>query len=444
MLALDPQLVALAQENTRTATWEWIEATDELRWTSGQSEIYSRPAHEINCTEAWESLVHPEDLERLRSAVDNALRTGTGYRERFRVAGRDGVTLWILGYAQVIRDPDHGTRLVGVNLDMTDWVDALIASETRFTATFEQAAVGIAHVALDGTWLNVNRRCSEIVGYPKEELLRLKFSDITHSDDLEADWALVRELLEGKRDTYSLEKRYFTKQGRLVWVNLTVSLVQKPDGSPDYFISVIEDITLRKQIEEERDDLIVQLEERVRKRTAELERLSLTDPLTGIANRRSFDRCLEAEWDRAVRTRQPLSLILVDIDFFKNMNDTAGHTAADDALRSVAACLSQVAQRSADLAARYGGDEFVLVLPDTSAEGALRIANRVQELVEGLGVRNPGSSIDHAMTVSQGAATALPDSKGTWSSLLLEADRALYHAKQTGRARIALAEPSSA
>jgi diguanylate cyclase (GGDEF)-like protein/PAS domain S-box-containing protein len=441
MFALDPQLVALAQENTRTATWEWTEATDELRWTSGHSEIYSRPAREINCTEAWESLVHPDDRSRLRSAVENALRAGTGYRERFRVAGKDGATLWILGYAQVVRDSDHGTRLIGVNLDMTDWVDALIASETRFTATFEQAAVGIAHVALDGTWLNLNRRCAEIVGYPKEELLGLKFSDITHPDDLEADWALVRELLEGQRDTYSLEKRYFTKDRRLVWVNLTVSLVRKPDGSPDYFISVIEDITLRKRIEDERDELIVQLEERVRQRTADLERLTLTDPLTGIANRRSFDRCLEAEWDRAVRTRQPLSLILVDIDFFKNMNDSAGHSAADDALRAVAACLSQVAQRSPDLAARYGGDEFVLILPDTSAEGALRIASRVQELIEELRVANPGSAINTAMTVSQGAATASPDSKGTWSSLLLEADRALYRAKQTGRARIAVAEP---
>jgi diguanylate cyclase (GGDEF)-like protein/PAS domain S-box-containing protein len=444
MFTLDPQLVALAQENTRTATWEWTEATDELRWTSGQSEIYSRPAHEINCTEAWESLVHPDDRSRLRSAVENALRDGTGYRERFRVAGKDGATLWILGYAQVVRDPDHGTRLIGVNLDMTDWVEALIASETRFTATFEQAAVGIAHVALDGTWLNVNRRCAEIVGYPKEVLLGLNFSDITHPDDLEADWALVRDLLEGQRDTYSLEKRYFTRDRRLVWVNLTVSLVRKPDGSPDYFISVIEDITLRKQIEDERDELIVQLEERVRQRTAELERLTLTDPLTGIANRRSFDRCLEAEWDRAVRTRQPLSLILVDIDFFKNMNDSAGHSAADDALRAVAACLSQVAQRSADLAARYGGDEFVLILPDTSAEGALRIANRVQELIEELKVRNPGSAINTSMTVSQGAATASPDAKGTWSSLLLDADRALYRAKQTGRARIAVAEPGGA
>jgi diguanylate cyclase (GGDEF)-like protein/PAS domain S-box-containing protein len=444
MFALDPQLVALAQENTRTATWEWTEATDELRWTSGQSEIYSRPAHEINSTKAWESLVHPDDRERLRSAVEDALRNGTGYRERFRVAGKDGATLWILGYAQVVRDSDHSTRLIGVNLDMTDWVDALIASETRFTATFEQAAVGIAHVALDGTWLNVNRRCAEIVGYPKEELLGLKFSDITHPDDLLADWTLVRELLQGERETYSLEKRYFTRDNRVVWVNLTVSLVRKADGSPDYFISVIEDITIRKRIENERDELIVQLEERVRQRTAELERLSLTDPLTGIANRRSFDRCLEAEWDRAVRTRQPLSLILVDIDFFKNMNDSAGHGPADDALRAVAACLSQVAQRSADLAARYGGDEFVLILPDTSADGALLIANHVHGLIEELGVRNPGSAIHGSMTVSQGTATALPDSKGSWSSLLLEADRALYRAKQSGRARIAVAEPRSA
>src|SRR5437763_1963078 len=86
---------------------------------------------------------------------------------------------------------------------------------------------------------SMHRRCLEIVGYPREELLQLTFGQITHADDLAADWALVRELLRGERTTYSMEKRYITKQGRLVWANLTVSLVRKPDGCPDYFISVI-------------------------------------------------------------------------------------------------------------------------------------------------------------------------------------------------------------
>src|SRR4029077_17757238 len=92
---------------------------------------------------------------------------------------------------------------------------------------------------------------------------------------------------------------------------------------------------------------------------------------------------------------------------------------------------------STDLAARLGGDEFVLVLPDTTNEGALQIADRMQEMVDGLDLRNPGSLISSRMTVSQGVATALPDSKGNWKSLLLEADRALYRAKQMGRARVA-------
>jgi diguanylate cyclase (GGDEF)-like protein/PAS domain S-box-containing protein len=439
MFSLDPKLVSLAQGHTKMATWEWTAATDELRWTSGQIEIYAKPAAEINSSAAWEALVHPADRARLRSAVEQALEEGTGYRERFRVAGKDGGTIWILGYGKVVRDADGSVRLVGLNVDVTDWVEALSASEARFTSTFEQAAVGMAHVAPDGSWLNVNRRCLEILGYPREELLGLTFGDITHPDDLETDWGLVHELLHGERATYSMEKRYFTKEGRLIWANLTVSLVRKADGSPDYFISVLEDITSRKKIEEERDALIAQLEERVRERTAELERLSMTDPLTGIANRRFFDQYLEAEWNRAVRTRQPLSLVLVDIDFLKELNDSRGHSEADEAIKSVATCLQGMVKRSTDLAARIGGDEFVLILPDTTHEGAMTIAQRTQAMMEQLRIDHPRSSVSHRLTVSQGVATAMPHSKGTWNRLLLEADRALYRAKHMGRARVVAA-----
>jgi len=423
------------------ATWEWLAATDSLRWTSGQCEIYAKPARELNSLSAWYAIVHPEDCIRIQQVVANALHSGTGFRERFRVAGKNGSTLWILGYARVTSDSDQPTGLVGVNLDVTDFVEALTASEARFTATFEQAAVGIAHVGLDGAWLNVNRRCLEILGYTREELLRFTFSDLTHPDDLEADWALVRELLAGNRSTYSMEKRYYTRDLRIIWANLTVSLVRKTDGSPDYFISVIEDITPRKQIEKERDDLIDELEERVRERTAELEKLSLTDPLTGIANRRSFDQCLVSEWNRAVRTRQPLSMILIDVDFFKSLNDTDGHVVADNVLKAIAECLQRVTHRSTDLAARYGGDEFVLILPDTTAEGAAAIAVQIQNLIRQLRVAHSCSDIVHTITVSQGIATALPGSKGSWACLLRDADIALYQAKEAGRDRMVSMSP---
>jgi diguanylate cyclase (GGDEF)-like protein/PAS domain S-box-containing protein len=326
----------------------------------------------------------------------------------------------------------------GMNMDVTDWVEALAAAETRFIATFEQAAVGIAHVGVDGRWLNVNRRCCEIVGYSKNELRELTFADITHPEDLEADWALVRALLAGERSTYSMDKRYFTSDNRLVWVNLTVSLVRNAVEKPDYFIAVIEDITVRKQLEAERDQLIESLEERVRERTAELEELTRTDALTGIANRRRLDEQLVSEWDRSMRARQPLSMVLIDVDYLKGLNDGLGHGFADRALVSLAKALTASARRPGDITARFGGDEFILLLPETGPEGAMTVARQVQEEVHRLDLPNPGSRSSAKLTVSQGVATAWPTKKGLSNSLMIAADRALYRAKDGGRNRIAV------
>ena len=122
-------------------------------------------------------------------------------------------------------------------------------SEERYQATFEQAAVGIALVAPDGRWLRVNQRLCDITGYSREELLQRSFQDITPPDDMEADMEHVRRLLAGEAETYSMEKRYIRRNGTEVWVMLTVRLIRKHSAEPDYFISVIEDITARKQAE---------------------------------------------------------------------------------------------------------------------------------------------------------------------------------------------------
>jgi two-component system sensor histidine kinase UhpB len=124
-------------------------------------------------------------------------------------------------------------------------------AEARFQATFEQAAVGIAHVAPDGSWLRVNQRLCDIIGYCRDELMGRTFQDITHPDDLNSDLAKVQQMLRGEIPSYSMEKRYFHKNGDIVWINLTVSLLWKTVGEPDYFISVVEDISLRKAAEGE-------------------------------------------------------------------------------------------------------------------------------------------------------------------------------------------------
>src|SRR5262245_47213755 len=129
-------------------------------------------------------------------------------------------------------------------------IETLRDSGARFRATFENAAVGIARVAPDGCWLEVNQRLCDIVGYTRKELMTKTFGDITHPDDLESNWKQARRLLAREIENYSMEKRYYRKDGSIVWANLTVSLARKADGSPDYFVSIIEDISARKRLEE--------------------------------------------------------------------------------------------------------------------------------------------------------------------------------------------------
>ncbi|WP_227815527.1 PAS domain S-box protein [Nitrogeniibacter aestuarii] len=159
--------------------------------------------------------------------------------------------------------------------DVSDSLNAEAAqrmSELKFTSTFEQAAVGIAHVAPDGHWLKVNETLCQIVGYPREELLDLTFQEMTHPDDLSLDLEHLESLLAGRTDNYRMEKRYFRKDGELIWINLTVALVRKESGAPDYFISVVEDISQKKHMQAELDDYHCGLERLVAQRTGELER----------------------------------------------------------------------------------------------------------------------------------------------------------------------------
>jgi diguanylate cyclase (GGDEF)-like protein len=160
------------------------------------------------------------------------------------------------------------------------------------------------------------------------------------------------------------------------------------------------------------------------------------DGLTGIANRRQFDATLEAEWRRSARTQAPLSLLMIDVDCFKGYNDRCGHLAGDECLRRVAGALAGQPRRPADLVARYGGEEFVVVLPETPAEGALQVAESMRGAVQALGLAHPCSLAGPQVTVSIGAATRIPVTGQSPSSLVTYADKALYRAKRGGRNRV--------
>ena len=209
-------------------------------------------------------------------------------------------------------------------------------------------------------------------------------------------------------------------------------LLQQPDGSlramdlslspmasgEQLYVALLHDITHHKQSENA------------------LQRAALADPLTGIANRRQFDACLDKEWQRAMRTARPLSLLVLDVDHFKQYNDLLGHAAGDQCLQAVASTLQAHASRATDLAARYGGEEFVLLLPETPQGGAAKLAESIRADVERLRVPNPRSTTSDFVTVSVGAATFVPTQFDDIRSLFLAADRAMYDAKAAGRNQV--------
>lgn len=167
-----------------------------------------------------------------------------------------------------------------------------------------------------------------------------------------------------------------------------------------------------------------------------LESKVFLDDLTQIENRRCFNESLEREWRRAVRTAQCLSLIMIDIDFFKQYNDNCGHSAGDTCLKMVAHSLKNSVTRSADMVARYGGEEFAAILPATPLEGAIRVAESMRGNVEALHIPHPASSISDHVTVSLGVASCSPIRNTDPEFLVQAADAMLYKAKQMGRNQV--------
>jgi diguanylate cyclase (GGDEF)-like protein len=170
-----------------------------------------------------------------------------------------------------------------------------------------------------------------------------------------------------------------------------------------------------------------------------LRRWSAIDGLTGLANRRSFDETVEREWRRAMRDLRPVSMIMLDIDHFKLYNDNYGHQDGDDCLRRVASAITERVKRPADLAARFGGDEVVIVLPDSTLEGAADIAERIRRSVKALGIPHAHSSSGEMVTISVGVASIVPKSGTAPSQLIKLVDTALYSAKHSGRDRVMVA-----
>lgn len=242
--------LALATKAAGIGIWEYDVQNNEIFWDPNMYILYGIEASNFKGVyEAWQACVLPEDLEKTSMEVQDAINGKKEFNTTFRVKWPNGKVRWIKAEATVIRDKEgHALRMIGVNTDITELKTAqlqLVTSEESLQGAFENSSVGMALVGMDGRFIQVNQSLCNSLGYTNSELLQLTFQDITHPDDLEIDLALLREVVEGKRSTYQIEKRYFDKRGQLVYVLLTVTSVKKIDGEISHFISQIVDISSR-------------------------------------------------------------------------------------------------------------------------------------------------------------------------------------------------------
>jgi diguanylate cyclase (GGDEF)-like protein/PAS domain S-box-containing protein len=257
------------------------------------------------------------------------------------------------------------------------------------------------------SWLSVNDWADRIHEEDRQKTVDFCVAQSQQGADHEADY------------------RALTRDGDHVWIRDVVHVVRRDDGSVDSLVGFMFDITARKQSE----DKILQLQR-------ELEVLSYRDSLTGVANRRMFDTMYPVEWAKARATGEPLSLVVIDIDYFKQYNDHYGHVQGDECLRRVAKAMDEGASRSRDMCARLGGEEFVLLLPATDAEAARNVAERCRKLLGQKQIPHARSGVGRLVTVSLGVGTIVPGPQDDPAVFLDRIDRRLYQAKSAGRDRI--------
>ncbi len=285
------------------------------------------------------------------------------------------------------------------------------------------APIGIYHVNMEGKIVSANPEYAWMMGYESAEAIAEQVTDFATQAFYDADRA--EEFMFGvfeAEEVIRFRCRLKRKDNSFVWALCYAKATWDDAGRMSGFNGFSIDISDT-----------VRAENQLKKANERLKLLSVMDGLTQIPNRRKFDEYLDSEWHRLFRTKEPMSVILCDIDFFKLYNDNYGHQAGDDCLQKVARAIADCAQRSIDIAARYGGEEFALILPATDAKGAMAVSEEVRNRVLNLNLDHEKSVVNEYVTLSLGVATMIPGKDNSAEALVALSDEFLYQAKENGR-----------
>lgn len=281
----------------------------------------------------------------------------------------------------------------------------------------------------DNPLIFINPAFERMTGYLKEEVIGKNCRYLQAGDSDQEGLLVIREALKDGQACI-VKLRNYRKDGSMFWNELSMSPIFGRNGEITHFLGIQKDITNEMVLLER----VLNENQELKTNTKVLERLVNMDPLTGLHNRRYFESQLDIQWKIACRQKQNLSVMMVDIDYFKKYNDTYGHQAGDAAIIAVARALNNAFMKSTDFVARYGGEEFIILCVDSSPERIAEYAATVVKRIFELHLEH-SSSIHKHITVSIGFSSFIPTSDSGSNTLIMQADKALYKAKSNGRNR---------
>lgn len=396
--------------------WENDLSTGERTWDDRAKDVFRNPDAG---PESLPDLIHPDDRDRFEEALERSLETGDYQLEyRYIPEGEDRVR-WVRSEGVVVYGEDEQPeKRVGTVRDITERKQRLEDLETlarRLQLALEGTNTGVWEMDLETGRSEIDEQSQKLFGFSQDRRhhSEAEFLEKVHPDDRDRVMDQVEEAIRND-ELYQVTYRVELPNGEYRWIDSRADILYE-DGEPRRMIGVQTDIT--------------ELKEANRK----LEELAKRDSLTGLANKRELTRKLEQEWNRARRNETPLALVIVDVDRFKEYNDRYGHSAGDDVLETVGDLLNELTRRPGDMAARFGGDEFVLILPETTEEGAYKLAREARNRLASLNLEHDASPVKGIVSVSAGVAAEIPERKEEQEELFKRADRALYRAKQAGQ-----------
>ena len=369
--------------------------------------------------------VHASDRDKVIKVLQDGVRRRGGYALQYRVIWPDGSEHWLAAQAQVFMDGGgHPERTLGIIWDVTEHIlRELMIAERKELAEVTLSSIGDGVITTDpqGKTRYLNRVAEQLTGWSSDMAqgldigLTLPLADERTGEAREH--VAMRCLQQRQAIGISPRSQLITREGRRIAIEESAAPIWSRDGEILGAVVVFRDVSHERKLSQQ------------------LSWQATHDALTGLINRRGFDRLLYQEILAARRDGTPLTLMLCDLDHFKRYNDSLGHLQGDACLREIGRLLREVCVRPRDVATRYGGEEFALILPNTPRSGAMTFARALGQMLKVCAIAHTDSPLGNLLTLSGGITTCVPDDSTNAESMLMRADQALYAAKTQGRNR---------